>query len=95
MRRQLVLATLLSITAVGLTAGSAHAHGGGLDAHGCHHDRKAGGYHCHQGPLAGQAFASQSEMLAALETRNQPPQDPPQWVQAPRRSGKASESTTS
>lgn len=25
------------------------AHGGGLDRHGCHHDRKRGGYHCHRG----------------------------------------------
>lgn len=24
------------------------AHGGGLDAAGCHHDRKNGGYHCHR-----------------------------------------------
>lgn len=26
------------------------AHGGGLDANGCHHDRKNGGYHCHRSP---------------------------------------------
>lgn len=26
------------------------AHGGGLDANGCHHDRKRGGYHCHRAP---------------------------------------------
>jgi hypothetical protein len=25
-----------------------HPHGGGLDANGCHHDRKRGGYHCHR-----------------------------------------------
>lgn len=28
------------------------AHGGGLDANGCHHDRKHGGYHCHRGSAA-------------------------------------------
>ena len=28
------------------------AHGGGLDAQGCHHDRKHGGYHCHRGIAA-------------------------------------------
>jgi hypothetical protein len=44
----------------------AYPHGGGLDAHGCHHNRKAGGYHCHRGPLAGQSFASQDEMLRKL-----------------------------
>jgi hypothetical protein len=91
---QLALVILLSLSAVALTAGSGHAHGGGLDAHGCHHDRKNGGYHCHQGPLAGQSFASKSEMLAALEAHNQPPKDLPQQVHSPRRSGKPSETST-
>ncbi|MBP6748149.1 MAG: excalibur calcium-binding domain-containing protein [Xanthomonadaceae bacterium] len=27
----------------------ANAHGGRLNAEGCHHDRKRGGYHCHGG----------------------------------------------
>jgi hypothetical protein len=27
----------------------AQAHGGGLDADGCHTNRKTGGYHCHRG----------------------------------------------
>jgi len=44
----------------------AGAHGGGLDAYGCHHNRKAGGYHCHRGALAGQAFVSKDEMLKVL-----------------------------
>ncbi|AWM86845.1 YHYH domain-containing protein [Microvirga sp. 17 mud 1-3] len=30
------------------TLGTAYAHPGGLDRNGCHHDRKAGGYHCHR-----------------------------------------------
>ena len=30
----------------------AAAHGGGLNAEGCHNDRKNGGYHCHRGPSA-------------------------------------------
>ena len=30
-------------------AGEARAHGGGLDANGCHHNRKTGDYHCHRG----------------------------------------------
>lgn len=42
------------------------AHGGGLDSLGCHHNRKIGGYHCHRGPLAGQAFASKDEAQQAL-----------------------------
>ena len=87
MKAQVALAGLLLLSAVVLTTGPVHAHGGGLDAHGCHHDRKNGGYHCHQGPLAGKYFASKSEMLAALETMNQPPKDLPQQIQASRRLG--------
>ena len=44
----------------------AYPHGGGLDAYGCHHNRKLGGYHCHRGPLAGQFFSSEEEMLKKL-----------------------------
>lgn len=34
-------------------AGAAFAHGGGLNADGCHSDRKNGGYHCHRRAAAG------------------------------------------
>ena len=50
--------------------GPAWAHGGGLDGHGCHHNRKAGGYHCHRGSLAGQHFDSKAEMLRQLKARD-------------------------
>lgn len=33
-----------------LAAGPASGHGGGLNAEGCHNDRRNGGYHCHRGP---------------------------------------------
>lgn len=42
---------------------SAYPHGDGLDSYGCHHNRKAGGYHCHRGPNAGQSYSSKMEML--------------------------------
>ncbi len=49
------------------------AHGGGLDSLGCHHNRKAGGYHCHRGSMAGQHFRSKNEALQNLRTpRSQP-----------------------
>ncbi len=41
----------------------AYPHGGGLDAYGCHHNRKQGGYHCHRGPNAGKYYSSKEEML--------------------------------
>lgn len=43
------------------------AHGGGTDSFGCHRNRRAGGYHCHSGPLAGRDFASKEAMLAQLQ----------------------------
>jgi hypothetical protein len=43
-----------------------YAHGGGLDAHGYHNNRKAGGYHCHRGLLAGESFGSKEGMLKQL-----------------------------
>lgn len=29
---------------------AAHPHGGGLNAEGCHNNRKTGDYHCHRAP---------------------------------------------
>lgn len=40
-------AAICGVMALG--SGAAHAHGGGLNAEGCHNDRKRGGYHCHRG----------------------------------------------
>ena len=67
---------------------SAYAHGGGLDGLGCHHNRKAGGYHCHRGPLAGQHFNSKDEATRALrgsqgkDGPSQPPAHPQQNLPA-------------
>ena len=43
----LVLNVCLSVFAAAVPSG-AYAHGGGLNAEGCHNDRKNGGYHCHR-----------------------------------------------
>ena len=83
MKAQVTLAGLLLLSAIVLTTGPVLAHSGGLDAHGCHHDRKHGGYHCHQGPFAGQSYESQQEMLKALEALNQEPNDHPEWLKPP------------
>lgn len=37
------------LAALVVLTGQAVAHGGGLDASGCHHNRKTGDYHCHRG----------------------------------------------
>ena len=50
------------------------AHGGGLDGLGCHHNRKAGGYHCHRGSMAGQHFRSKNEAVQNLKASKPNPQ---------------------
>jgi hypothetical protein len=63
---------------------SMFAHGGGLDAYGCHHSGKLGGYHCHRGQFAGRSFASQAEMLQQLNARSSSQTTPaPELNQSP------------
>ena len=58
----LALAVVVFVPALAL------AHSGGLDKHGCHHDKKAGDYHCHKGDHKGDhkgmSFKSEADMLA-------------------------------
>ena len=42
-----LLAPTAFFLALFLAASAAHAHGGGLNKDGCHHEKKTGGYHCH------------------------------------------------
>lgn len=49
--RALIAAALL-VGAALTFPGTLQAHPGGLDANGCHHNRKTGGYHCHGGRAA-------------------------------------------
>lgn len=35
-----------------LTPAAAMSHGGGLNAEGCHNNRKTGDYHCHRAPAS-------------------------------------------
>ena len=67
----LPLVVVSLVLAATLAPALALAHGGGLDGYGCHHNRKAGGYHCHRGPLAGQSFGSKDEMIAVLNKGKQ------------------------
>jgi endonuclease YncB( thermonuclease family) len=80
------------------TPASALAHGGGLDGYGCHNDRKRGGYHCHRGPLAGQSFGSQADMLAELNAQKKPEQQsvtpPPKQKKQPQPQPQAQKSVS-
>lgn len=44
----------------------AAAHGGGLDASGCHNERRTGDYHCHRAPAVN-LTRQPSERFVALE----------------------------
>jgi len=69
----------LAILVTLLLVSPALAHSGGLDAYGCHHNRKLGGYHCHRGIFAGQEFPSKADMLQSLEEVTAPrPETEPQ-----------------
>jgi hypothetical protein len=46
---KLVFAVCGAALALGLSPADAYAHGGGLNAQGCHNDRKNNSYHCHRG----------------------------------------------
>lgn len=65
----------LILLALGLMAGSeALAHGGGLNAQGCHNERQTGGYHCHRAqqvsaPMPNQFVADEP----STERKSQPP----------------------
>lgn len=62
---------LASGVALGLIALSASAHEGALDSFGCHPNVAHGSYHCHDGLLRGQGYASKEMMLRAYQERQQ------------------------
>lgn len=47
---RMIARNLTAAIALICSASAAFAHGGGLDASGCHHNRKTGDYHCHRAP---------------------------------------------
>ena len=61
MRLVLRMVGLLGALAIG---GAAFAHGGGLNAQGCHTHRKTGDFHCHRAPAAAPAPRPPAASLA-------------------------------
>ena len=54
MRLPSIVALFALSLSVSVPIAPAAAHPGGLDANGCHHNRKTGDYHCHRGNGAAQ-----------------------------------------
>ncbi|WP_448659205.1 excalibur calcium-binding domain-containing protein [Sphingomonas sp. CJ99] len=71
--RAIVALLLVASVLGGGMPNRADAHGGGLDKHGCHHDRKGGtGYHCHRGPGPGSTRLAGAAGIAPNPTRSRP-----------------------
>jgi len=49
-----------ALVATGACVGSASAHPGGLNAEGCHNNRKTGDYHCHGTRMPARTTSTQS-----------------------------------
>jgi hypothetical protein len=56
---------LFSLLAMSFAAPGALAHPGGLNAEGCHNNRKTGDYHCHGGGASKRAAAPRQSFLSA------------------------------
>ena len=62
---------LFAVTFAGLLlTGTAHAHGGGLDAAGCHRNRQTGEYHCHRGGSRTSTATASSLSAAGARSAN-------------------------
>ena len=68
LRKMLATKEIVSTIVVGTVLPAiVHAHGGGLNAEGCHYNRKTGDYHCHQPPRQGS-----SSRRGILDARRSP-----------------------
>ena len=70
MRLPGIVALLAFSLNVGVPIGPASGHPGGLNAEGCHHNRKTGGYHCHRGPSAMPSTARREASSSRREYAN-------------------------
>lgn len=58
------IAVVVLAAAIAMAPRVLSAHPGGLNAEGCHNNRKTGDYHCHRGPSAGRAAPASASRLA-------------------------------
>ena len=76
----LIAASLMATVGPVVVPIPAFAHGGGLNAQGCHHDRKNGGYHCHRAPKQ----VGDAQKSAATPEPQPAPAAPPKCYVGPR-----------
>ncbi|WP_410705871.1 excalibur calcium-binding domain-containing protein [Brevundimonas diminuta] len=58
--------TMSAVALLALAPVAASAHPGGLNAEGCHNDRKNGGYHCHRGSGGGSSRSTPPSQARGL-----------------------------
>ncbi|WP_397533408.1 YHYH domain-containing protein [Roseateles sp.] len=67
-----------------VAAGESYAHPGGLNAEGCHNNRKTGDYHCHRAPVQSQAKPDPTVPPSSTTTGAQSQSLPPGCYVGPR-----------
>ena len=65
MRLPSIVAFALIFPSVSLPTTVVSAHPGGLNAEGCHNNRKSGGYHCHRGSSASASSARRAVSMSS------------------------------
>ena len=68
-----LVAMLLGAAVLGgllVTSAEALAHSGGLNAEGCHHNRKTGDYHCHRAPSTAPVTLAPKTRQPAMQLRS-------------------------
>jgi hypothetical protein len=75
-----------ALVAAGLLffGGTAYAHGGGLNAEGCHNNRKTGDYHCHRGSTEASPSAAANAARSARPAAREQQSDRPTCYTGPR-----------
>lgn len=63
-----VVAFVALIIGAGLPSAAARAHPGGLNAEGCHNNRRTGEYHCHRGGSAARNPSTSSRTFRAFSS---------------------------
>lgn len=70
---------LAALTLVLAWTHDAYAHGGGLNAQGCHNDRRTGGYHCHRKGKSGVSTYRTINVPIAPSSYYRPTQNAPYY----------------
>jgi predicted outer membrane repeat protein len=60
---------IIFIIIITFISNEAFSHGGGLNAQGCHNERKTGGYHCHRGNSSTNKPSISSPIITNPSTR--------------------------